>query len=378
MTQIQQFSLFGNQGGGLVWQAVQTTSFTATANYAYPVNTTAGAITVTLPASPTAGQAVQITDYAGTFATYNCIINPNGNKINSSTINATLAVNRESVSIVYIDSIQGWIVYSSYLVTSLPQGITYLLVGGGGSGAQGGGGAGGIISGVYSATTGQTYSFVVGAGGTATGSGGTGANGSNTTAFGLTAIGGGGGGGGGNNGASGGSGGGGGAQSGFVTTGGSGTSGQGYAGGTGSSASPYAQGGGGGAGAVGTAASGNQSGNGGVGLAYSITGSSVYYAGGGGGGIYVSPGVSGAGGNGGGGAGAVSTTTGGTAGTVNTGGGGGGAGGGSYSGGAGGSGVVILAIPTAQYTGTTTGSPTVTTSGIFTILKFTVSGSYTA
>ena len=60
------------------------------------------------------------------------------------------------------------------------------------------------------------------------------------------------------------------------------------------------------------------------------------------------------------------------------GGGGGSGSGGSYQGGAGGSGVVILAIPTNRYTGTTTGSPTVTTSGTDTILKFTASGSYTA
>jgi hypothetical protein len=37
-----------------------------------------------------------------------------------------------------------------------------------------------------------------------------------------------------------------------------------------------------------------------------------------------------------------------------------------------------LSIPTSRYTGTTTGSPTVTTSGSSTILKFTSSGSYTA
>jgi hypothetical protein len=37
-----------------------------------------------------------------------------------------------------------------------------------------------------------------------------------------------------------------------------------------------------------------------------------------------------------------------------------------------------LSIPTVNYTGTTTGSPTVTTSGANTILTYTASGSYTA
>jgi hypothetical protein len=37
-----------------------------------------------------------------------------------------------------------------------------------------------------------------------------------------------------------------------------------------------------------------------------------------------------------------------------------------------------LSIPTTKYTGTTTGSPTVTTSGLNTILTYNSSGSYTA
>jgi hypothetical protein len=39
---------------------------------------------------------------------------------------------------------------------------------------------------------------------------------------------------------------------------------------------------------------------------------------------------------------------------------------------------VIISIPTIFYSGTTTGSPTVTTSGLNTILKYTGSGTYTA
>jgi len=56
-------------GGGLNLQAVQTTGFTAVAGNSYPCNTTSAAFTVTLPASPTAGNQIGIIDYAGTFAT---------------------------------------------------------------------------------------------------------------------------------------------------------------------------------------------------------------------------------------------------------------------------------------------------------------------
>ena len=120
----------------------------------------------------------------------------------------------------------------------------------------------------------------------------------------------------------------------------------------------------------------NTAGAGGAGTSNSITGGAVTYAGGGGGAGYAQ--VGGPAGSGGGG---VGGGTGGVAGagTANLGGGGGGAkGNGSKAGAAGGSGVVILSIPTHRYSGTSSGSPTVSTSGGNTILKFTSSGAYTA
>jgi hypothetical protein len=61
------------------------------------------------------------------------------------------------------------------------------------------------------------------------------------------------------------------------------------------------------------------------------------------------------------------------AGTTNTGGGGGG-----YQGSAGGTGVVMLSVPTANYSGSTTGSPTVVTNGIYTVIIFKGNGTYTS
>ena len=39
---------------------------------------------------------------------------------------------------------------------------------------------------------------------------------------------------------------------------------------------------------------------------------------------------------------------------------------------------VIISVPTTSYTGTTTGSPTITTNGANTVITFNSSGSYTA
>lgn len=270
--------------------------------------------------------------------------------------------------------------------------IWYLIVAGGGGGAGSnpsagypgaGGGAGGLITGNINLSSGTTYTITVGAGGTTTANGVVAGNGSNSSAFSLTAIGGGGGGSNSPTGAGkvGGSGGGGFGYLNNQWLGGAGTLGQGNAGGAGYSddVTFTNSGGGGGAGAVGGNANVTYGGVGGSGISSTITGATVSYAGGGGGSTgqnATNVATGGVGGGGSGGAGPSGSGPSPTAGNVNTGGGGGG--GIGTAGGTGGSGVVILAIPTAIYTGTKTGSPTVTTSGVYTILKFTASGTYTA
>ena len=75
--------------GAVNWQtgSIKTTAFTASANEGYFCNTTSAAFTVTLPASPTAGDVIGLKDYADTFDTNNLTLNPNGNKIQGSTEN---------------------------------------------------------------------------------------------------------------------------------------------------------------------------------------------------------------------------------------------------------------------------------------------------
>jgi hypothetical protein len=378
--------------GTLAWQSVQTGNFTAVAGNAYPVNTTSGAVTVTLPASPTAGQVIQIVDYAGTWATKAVTINPNGGKINNSTSNVFLATNRASIALIYIDATQGWTTYSGFNAStpvSTYSALYLVAAGGGGGGGMGGGGAGGYQTSTLTLTPGTSYTATIGAGGAAAATTGVGATGSNSVFSSVTSTGGGGGGAFTStpNGVAGGSGGGGAPSSVSPNTGGiggAGTAGQGNSGSFGITGGT-AGGGGGGAGTSGIAGLGNYAGAGGAGLSSAITGTSTYYAGGGGGGgnsfVASVTGAGGAGGYGGGGTGATMVSSGvfnpvATAGAANTGGGGGG--GYTANAAAGGSGVVILSVPTANYSGTTTGSPTVTTSGSNTIIKFTASGSYTA
>jgi hypothetical protein len=260
----------------------------------------------------------------------------------------------------------GWLVQTGSSTVVSTYNVEHLTVAGGGGGSRSGGGAGGYRTATgLTLTVGNAVTVTVGGGGAL----GVQGNDSSLSGTGISTITSLGGGRGATNtaGVSGGSGGGGGSSGSTTPAGGAGTSGQGSNGGNngGFTASPFPTGGGGGASAVGgNATSNTQSGNGGNGSTFYGT----TYAGGGGGG-YTSIGSSTTGGSGGGGGL-------GTAGSANTGGGGGG--GNSGAGQAGGSGVVILRMATANYSGTTTGSPTVTTSGSNTILTFNASGSYTA
>jgi len=237
------------------WQSVQTTGFTAVAGNGYFVDTTSGAITVTLPASASLGDQIAIKDYAGTFASNNLTIGRNGHNIQGVANNSLISTNRASLLLVYVDSTKGWIYAEESNVASLlkaqfteatggtittsgnfkihtftgdgcfvvstlgnsptvptggPSNVDYLVVAGGaGGGCGGGGGAGGGGAGGHRTSfpspgcnagafpiTATTYPITVGAGGVGAPNYGTPApNGSNSIFSTITSAGGGGGGG---------------------------------------------------------------------------------------------------------------------------------------------------------------------------------------
>jgi len=178
---------FGATGSASWTTTVKTGDFTAVAGEGYFVNTTSGEIDVTLPAG-TAGAVVAIKDYANTFDTNACVLIQNGSdKIGGSTTNANLRIEGQAVTLIFIDSTQGWLVTDSGLQSDANQNefvtatggtittsgnckihtftgpgtfcvskagnaggsnsVDYMVVAGGGSGGQfygGGGGAGGF------------------------------------------------------------------------------------------------------------------------------------------------------------------------------------------------------------------------------------------
>lgn len=325
------------------WQIgdVKTSDFSTGSGSGFFVNTTSGAVTCTLAASPSVGDFVAFKDYAGTFATNNFTIARNGNNIQGSANDSVISTNRASVVLQYIDATKGWLYLiennvgnlqppyvaatggtittsgdfkihtftSSGTFTVTAPGtsdgsntVDYLVIAGGAGGAEsvagGGGGAGGYRESFPNPATGgtpitaQAYPITVGGGGAAN------ASGANSVFSSITSAGGGVGGGYTANGTAGGSGGGGGGTDGnssTSTTGGAGNTppvspSQGNSGG---STSTYPTGvlggsGGGGIGSVGSNAptgpgAGTGSGGaGGNGIASSINASPVTRAGGGG------------------------------------------------------------------------------------------------
>ena len=372
----------------IAWQSVVTaTTLTAVAGRGYPIDTSSNACTVTLPGSASVGDTIKFVDYARNWGTNALTLTSSLNFQGHSDKDPIYDTNGQAVTITYIDATKGWIPTVdddvTYETDPAYSGVQFLVVGGGGGGGHGytggyyagGGGAGGYRNSFGSETSGRTsspestisltvgavYTVTVGGSGAAGASNGlSGTSGGNSSIVGtgvsITSTGGGAGQGGGHSdgstGFAGGSGGGAADGTNYTSsTGGLGTANQGFDGGDASGNS--AGGGGGAAGEGDDAVSPNEPG--GAGLASNITNSSVTRA---------------AGGMGAKGSGGASKT-------ANSGDGGDGTDTNTATPSAGAAGVVIMTIPTANYSGTTSGSPTVTTVGSNKVLVFNGSGSVT-
>jgi len=359
-------SITGTIDNQVNWQTtVKTSTFTASAGEGYFLNTTSGAFTINLPASPSAGDLVGIKDYSNTADTNNITIGRNGSNIEGVANDFVISVEGGSITLIFVDATKGWLSTAAAKASDIAEQqlfvaatggtittsgnfkihtftgpgtftvtcagtapgsntVDYLVVGGGGAGGPdlaGGGGAGGYressgaASGCYSRSplgacvsalpvSAQGYPITVGAGGSQPN--GDGANSIFST---ITSTGGGGGrdilG----QGNSGGSGGGSGSGRGSAVAGGLGNTPpvsppQGNDGGPSVSTSPSnpSDAGSGGGGAGAVGGPSNNNSGGGNGVTSSINTTPTTRAGGGGGGAFVTQ-PNNTGGSGGGGRG---------------------------------------------------------------------------
>src|SRR5210317_1749614 len=95
---------------GVQWQSVFTgdgsTGLTAVAGRGYFIDTTSGTVTVTLPASPSAGDVVVLKDYARTWGT-NVVTIPSVLTDGNITVNS-FSTTGQTVTLVYMDGTKGW------------------------------------------------------------------------------------------------------------------------------------------------------------------------------------------------------------------------------------------------------------------------------
>ena len=164
--------------GSVNWQTTKkTANFTATSGEGYFCDTSGGAFTLTLPASPSAGDIVALKDYSSTFSSNNLTIGRNSSNLNGNAADKALNTNRLSLTLIYVDATEGWIpveegtgfigegfinatggtisesgncrihtftgpgtfCVSSLACVSANNQVSYIVVGGGGGGGGGGG-----------------------------------------------------------------------------------------------------------------------------------------------------------------------------------------------------------------------------------------------
>ena len=99
---------FGKTGAVDFVTTAKTSNFTAAAGEGYFVNTAGGAVTVTLPGSPSAGDMIVISDYNSTAVTNNITIDRNSNKINGGTDNIVISKANSAIQLVYVDATTGF------------------------------------------------------------------------------------------------------------------------------------------------------------------------------------------------------------------------------------------------------------------------------
>lgn len=95
--------------------SIKTSNYTAAAGDVILANTSGGSFTLTLKASPTAGDRIYVTDYSGTFNTFPLTIGRNSSPINGLAEDMTAGIQWASYTLAYVDGTQGWKVLQGWV-----------------------------------------------------------------------------------------------------------------------------------------------------------------------------------------------------------------------------------------------------------------------
>ena len=116
--------------GTVDWQtAIKTGDFTAVSGEGYFANTTGGAITMTLPASPSVGDIVSVKDYAQTFDSNALTVGRNSQPIEGGAFDLVLTAEGSATTLVYGDATKGWQSVNSNEITNAVKFVTATVSG---------------------------------------------------------------------------------------------------------------------------------------------------------------------------------------------------------------------------------------------------------
>ena len=101
------YDIFSLAGLGEAWTK-KTANYTMADGDNIFADTSAGAFTLTLPASPTIGMQVKIIDAEGTAGTNNITVGRNSQPIMGSAADMTISTNSAGIALVFYDGTFGW------------------------------------------------------------------------------------------------------------------------------------------------------------------------------------------------------------------------------------------------------------------------------
>ena len=90
------------------YNLTKTANYTASAGDRILADTSGGAFTITLPASPSAGDKIHVLDAAASFDNNNLTIARNGKKIQSATNDLTITTENTGIGLVFYNDTYGW------------------------------------------------------------------------------------------------------------------------------------------------------------------------------------------------------------------------------------------------------------------------------